>query len=233
MRSLKWRILVQVEGIEGRRELREVACFERPLDGAMPADFGLSLAEGQELLRQLQTLVTQDQIRAYDGSRRHCRRCGRYRRIKDWRARQFDTALGHVDVRVPRVMSCLCTPEPLDDKGEPIDLRFSECSIEPLLPGRTTPEVAYWCARKGVSYPYRSAARQVCEMTGLTRFSHMRVRRETLRAGEFGGSTGRGRVVCASSPTRSLALASGHRRDSIARQSLRGRDEVRGRCRAY
>ena len=47
-----------------------------------------------------------------------------------WRQRQFDTALGRVQAKVPRVVCCQCTPEPLDDQGDPIDLRDSECSIE-------------------------------------------------------------------------------------------------------
>jgi hypothetical protein len=40
------------------------------------------------------------------------------------------------------VISCLCTPEPLDENDEPADLRFSECPIETLIPGRRTPELA-------------------------------------------------------------------------------------------
>lgn len=37
---------------------------------------------------------------------------------------------GDIKVRVPRVISCLCTPEPLDDNDDSADLRFSECPIE-------------------------------------------------------------------------------------------------------
>ena len=63
----------------------------------------------------------------------------------------FATGLGENHVRVPRVISCLCTPEPLDDDDETADLRFSECPMERLLPGRRTPEVAYLCAKHGAS----------------------------------------------------------------------------------
>lgn len=113
-----------------------LATFKRPVDRAAAADFGLSTAEGRELLVALQNAVAQRQIHAYDVSRRRCRHCGAYRQIKDWRPRVFATALGEVRLRVPRVVSCLCTPEPLDDNDDPVNLRFSECPIENLLPKR-------------------------------------------------------------------------------------------------
>ena len=94
------------------------------------------------------------------------RHCGKYRRIKDWRPRLFATRLGQVTVQVPRVISCLCTTEPLDDNDEPAQLRFSECSIEPLLPGRRTPELAYLCAKHGATVSYRCAARNVADLAG-------------------------------------------------------------------
>jgi hypothetical protein len=128
--------------------------------------------------------VTQDQIHAYDAQRRCCRHCGRYRRIKDWRRRVFATALGSVRVRVPRVISCLCTPELMDDNDESADLRFSECPIETLLPGRRTPELAYLCAKQGAAVSYRSAASNVADLAGLHTLSHATVRKETLDCGE-------------------------------------------------
>lgn len=63
----------------------------------------------------------------------------------------FATTLGEVHVRVPRVVSCLCTPEPLDDNDDPVDLRDSECPMEHLLPKRRTTELAYLCAKYGPS----------------------------------------------------------------------------------
>jgi hypothetical protein len=101
------------------------------------------------LLGVLQQAVTQQQVFAYDAAKRRCPHCGRYRRIKDWRSRVFDTALGIVRVRVPRVVACMCLPEPLDEDGEIAPFRESLCSIEKLLPARVTPEVSYLCARDG------------------------------------------------------------------------------------
>ena len=180
--ELQWTIYLKRSG---NAEAVQLATFDRPAIGATPADFGLSISEARQLLAALQQAVAQDQICAYDARRRCCRHCGRYRRIEDWRLRTFATGLGEIHVRVPRVISCLCTPEPLDDNDDPADLRFSECPIESLLPGRRTPEVAYLCGKQGASIPYRCAARTVADLTGLARLSHMTVRKETITCGEY------------------------------------------------
>lgn len=139
--QMKWTIFIRYEGPGARDALQEIGTFERPADSATAADFGLARAEGQALLTSLQSVVTQQQVYAYDERRRHCRHCGRYRRIKDWRPRVLDTALGRVQLRVPRGLSCQCTTEPLDDNDDLIDhLRYSECPIESLLPKRKTRE---------------------------------------------------------------------------------------------
>ena len=79
----------------------------------------------------------------------------------------------------------MCTPEPLDENDEPAaDLRFSECPIETLLPGRRTPELAYLCEKQGAAVQYRSAARNVADLAGLCTLSHATVRKETLDCGE-------------------------------------------------
>ena len=86
--QMKWTILIRYEGPGAHGELQEIGRFERPADRATAADFGLSRAEGQTLLANLQGVLTQQQIYAYDERRRHCRHCGRYRRIKGWRPRE-------------------------------------------------------------------------------------------------------------------------------------------------
>jgi hypothetical protein len=180
--DLQWTVSVQRRGAPDTVAL---GIFQRPVKGATAADFGLSIAEGRELLAALQQVVAQDQIRAYDADCRCCRHCGNYRHIKDWRPRVFATGLGQVRVQVPRVVSCLCTPEPLDDNDEPAQLRFSECSIERLLPGRRTPELAYLCAKHGASVSYRCAARNVADLSGLQTLCHASVRKETIQCGEY------------------------------------------------
>jgi hypothetical protein len=182
MHQMRWTVTVRREGEEDGLPL---ATFTRPIDGATVADFGLSLEEGRQLLRDLQQAVVQSQIDAYDSARRRCRHCGAYRLIKDWRKRVVATTLGEVRVRVPRVVSCLCTPEPLDDDDLPMTWqRLSECPIRRLIPGRRTPELSYLCAKHGASHPYRVAAGIVSEATGLRRPCHMTIRRDALSCGQ-------------------------------------------------
>jgi hypothetical protein len=68
--ELRWMILLQRKGTD---QPVLIGSFERPVNGATPADFGLSFAEGRQLLAALQQLVTQGQINAYDKLRRNCR----------------------------------------------------------------------------------------------------------------------------------------------------------------
>lgn len=180
--DMQWTVYVQKEGCAERVALNT---FGRPLKSATASDFGLSMLEGRELLRTLQSVVAQDQIVAYDIQRRHCRHCGTYRQIKDWRPRVFMTALGKVRVRVPRVVSCLCTDEPLDDDDEPVaNIRDSECPIAGLLPRRKTPELAYLCAKHGATSSYRTAASNVSAIAGIPALSHTTIRRETIARGQ-------------------------------------------------
>ena len=109
--DLQWTVYMRQHGTT---DVVSLATFRRPVDGATAADFGLSIAEARQLLAVLQRAIAQDQIHAYDARRRRCRHCSTYRRIKDWRPRVFATSLGEIRVRVPRVISCLCTPEPLE-----------------------------------------------------------------------------------------------------------------------
>jgi hypothetical protein len=116
--QLTWTITLQRTGGGLPAETRSLARFQRAVGRPKPADVGLCRSEGQELVTALQTAVVQDQITAHDHRGRSCHYCGQYRRIKDWRRRQIDTALGRVRIRIPRVVSCQCLPEPLDEEGE-------------------------------------------------------------------------------------------------------------------
>ncbi len=53
-----------------------IGTVERPIRGATFADFGRSISEGRTILANLQQIVAQSQIRAYDEHQRRCRHCG-------------------------------------------------------------------------------------------------------------------------------------------------------------
>ena len=185
MAAIRWEVCLRRVGRDQTSEPVCLTLLVRPgAADAKPADLGLSLQEARVVLGALQRAVVQGQVKSYDAYRRPCAECGRYRRIKDWRPRVFNTSLGTVKVKVPRVVACLCEPEPIDEDGEIGKYRESLCPIENLLPRRLTPEVSYLCARAGAAQPYRGAANRVGELCALGQLSHMRVRRETMRIGE-------------------------------------------------
>ena len=68
--QMKWTILIRCEGQGSDREQQEVGRYERPVDKATSADFGLARAEGQALLTSVQRDVTQQQVYTYDERRR-------------------------------------------------------------------------------------------------------------------------------------------------------------------
>ena len=148
--ELQWTVFVQQQGSTACEPVA-VGTFKLRVDGATPADFGLSLTEDRALMLSVQRQVVQGQINAYDARRRCCPHCGRYRRLKDWQPRTFLTALGKIHVRVPRVVACMCTPEPMAEDGEIENYRESLCQIENALPGRLTSELAYLCTKHGAS----------------------------------------------------------------------------------
>jgi hypothetical protein len=83
--DLQWTVYVQRRGAH---DVVPLGIFQRPVTDATVADFGLSIAEGRELLAALQQVVAQDQIRAYDAESRCCRRCGNYHHITAGKGRE-------------------------------------------------------------------------------------------------------------------------------------------------
>jgi hypothetical protein len=58
--DMHWTIYLQRDGADEKVPL---ARFQRPLEEAAQADFGLSMSEGKRLLSSIQHVVAQDQIR--------------------------------------------------------------------------------------------------------------------------------------------------------------------------
>jgi hypothetical protein len=120
---------------------------------------GLSLQEARLVLVALHCGVVQDQVKAYDAYWCPCRECGRYRRIKDWRPRVFDTSLGTIRVNGSAGLACPCEPEQIDEDGEIAEYRETLPYREPAvrrLSGGVVPVRLNWG-----SLPYRGAAARV------------------------------------------------------------------------
>ena len=97
----------------------------------------------------------------------------------------FDTSLGTIGVKVSQVLACLCSPEPLVRMARSKGYRGTLCSISNRLPRHVTPELSFLCARTGAALPYRFAADRLGELCGIGQHSHMRMRRETMKIGEY------------------------------------------------
>jgi len=62
-----------------------VGTITRPVVDVLPEQIGLSLEEGQQLLRGVQMAILADQSHRYELGRVRCSDCGRRQRIKDTR----------------------------------------------------------------------------------------------------------------------------------------------------
>jgi hypothetical protein len=67
---------------------------------------GLTLAEGKQLLREVQRRVVQQQAMAFLAAQTACPRCGRERSIKDHTVLGLRTLFGKISLDSPRLRQC-------------------------------------------------------------------------------------------------------------------------------
>src|SRR5471032_3203069 len=106
------KIVVRVELITDRDEVNtiELGRIDRPSQTLDAESVGLSMAEGKQLLHNLQQAVIPAQADEVCCLRRISRRCHRWTALKDYRQRKVDTVFGTVSFRSPRIVSCACEP---------------------------------------------------------------------------------------------------------------------------
>jgi hypothetical protein len=174
---MKWTIRIELTPDDNPPITSEIGTITRPIADLSPEQIGLTLEEGQQLLRRIQVEVIASQAHAYALCRRACVDCGRPKRIKDTRTKCVQTAFGAFRFRGRRYKACGCRDNP---EGPRQDFPLGE-----IIPRRTTPEVRYLFAELGASMPYRAASRvlKTCGF-GRMRASHMAIRRHTLAIGE-------------------------------------------------
>ena len=76
-----------------RLEIQEVAKVEREATGIGSEELGLTLAEGETVLKQVQARIVQIQIETISAAAKACRNCGRNQRMKDLRTRSCGRSL--------------------------------------------------------------------------------------------------------------------------------------------
>jgi len=83
-----------------------VGLIERP-ELTCEADLGLTPVT-MYLIRQAQSEIAHDQVRAIIAKPRPCACCGQLRAIKDHRRRRIDRVFGHLRIHGPRYEACAC-----------------------------------------------------------------------------------------------------------------------------
>jgi hypothetical protein len=173
---MKWTIRVELTPDGNAPITYEIGTITRPIADLAPEQIGLTLEEGQQLLRRVQVQMISSQAHAYALCRQPCVDCGRPRCVKDTRTKCVQTIFGAFRFRGRRYRACGCRDHP---QGLRQDFPLGE-----IIPRRTTPEVRYLFAELGASMPYRAVSKvlRACGF-GDMRASHMAIRRHTLATG--------------------------------------------------
>jgi hypothetical protein len=119
---------------EGQTATREIACVER--EDLTPTTLGLTLAEGTAMLKALQEIVGEQQMRAFRQAQRPCPHCGQIRRSTGYPPTQLRTVFGTIAVQSLRLYPCVCQSDQSDAART-----FSPLAM--LLPEPITPALLF------------------------------------------------------------------------------------------
>ena len=171
---MRWRMVLEVVGADGGRQVHEVGTGERPPAGDTAASPGLGLEEGKAILAAVQRHLVAAQVDEHCRSRRRCDRCGTQRPLKDLRPRRLTSLFGVVEVRAPRFGPCRCD----------VACRRSITPVAEIMPDRCTPEYERVVAAMGAALPYRRALALLEEFFPLGDVPAVETTRQrTLRVG--------------------------------------------------
>ena len=98
---MRWRVVLELAGADGARQVHEVGASERSPAGHTAATLGLGLEEGKAVLAAVQHHLVAAQVDEHCRSRRRCDWCGAPRPLKDLRPRRLSSLFGMVEVRAP------------------------------------------------------------------------------------------------------------------------------------
>ena len=144
---MRWRVVLELAGADGTRQVHEVGTGERSPSGRAAATPGLGLEEGKAILAAVQRHLVAAQVEEHRRGRRRCDRCGAQRPLKDRRPRSLTSLFGVVEIRAPRFGPCRCG----------VACRRSITPAAEVMPDRCTPEYERVAAAMGAALPYRRA----------------------------------------------------------------------------
>ena len=128
---MRIKVQITLEPAEGESETLEVVRLER--GSLRPDTLGLSLAEARAILAGLEQALVERQAAEFIAQAQYCPRCDRLRAYKGHHVIVLRTPFGKLTLDSPQLYRCACEP--------PGPKTFSP--LAELLPGRTSPELAY------------------------------------------------------------------------------------------
>jgi hypothetical protein len=173
---MQWTIKLEFTPDGGKTISHPIGTITRPIADLRPEEIGLTLAEGHELIRDIERRMISDQIHIYTLCFRRCIHCGQRQPFKDVRTKCVLTVFGAYRFRGRRIRLCRCQV----DRG----CMASFFPLGHIIPRRTTPEIRHLFAQLGARMPYREASR-VMQMFGFGcgRAGRMAIWRHTVTAG--------------------------------------------------
>jgi hypothetical protein len=91
---MKWTIRIELTPDGNPPITYDIGTVTRPIADLSPEEIGLTLEEGQQLLRRIQVQIIGSQAHAYALCRRPCVYCGKPKRIKDICTKCVQTVFG-------------------------------------------------------------------------------------------------------------------------------------------
>ena len=96
---MRWRMVLEVVGVEGVAEMHEIGAGERPPGGHSAATLGLGLEQGKADLAAVQGHLVAAKDEEHRRNRSRCDRCGAQRPLKDPRPRRLTSLFGVAALR--------------------------------------------------------------------------------------------------------------------------------------
>ncbi|MCO5195634.1 MAG: ISKra4 family transposase [Anaerolineae bacterium] len=128
--KIKVQIVIEHEALD-EPLVEEIVCLCR--GDLLPETMGMTLAEGKDLLANMQAAMVKHQAQDYVDQQRQCPDCGKRRGTKGQHEIVWRSLFGKLRLKSPRLYNCACQPHTTKS--------FSPLTV--LLPERSAPELLY------------------------------------------------------------------------------------------
>lgn len=170
---MKWIVKLVAELAPGYPIEQEIATLERE-DLISPATFGLSIAEGKQILENLQRQIVATQVQHHNANLKSCFRCGKNFRTKGYYQSTLRSVYGNVPMRVRRIRGCAC-----------MGTEKRSYSTIPTRKNLITPELKFLIAKLAALLPFGKVTDFLSELLPLSaKMTVSTVRNRTVKVGK-------------------------------------------------